>query len=450
METKRKVNLLLSIVLAFITVNAVEASVQVQQGLAIFVAIAWLWITQALPISTTALLIPVLAMGSGILPATQAFSNFASPVIFLFMGGFALAAALQKYSLDKLFAGKMLSLSNGRPLLAFLLLFLTTALLSMWISNTATIALMLPIALGLLSAHQTSIDNKKKQSGVYVFVLLGLAYSGNLGGMATLIGSPPNAIAASAAGLSFADWLSWGVPMFALLFPLMILVLFIIFRPKFPNRLEFTLPVVESSWQRNLVIIIFSLTACGWIFSAPLTNLLDIGGGFDAMLAVTAIVLLTGSNCLPFDDFIKNTNWGILLLFGGGLTLSALLKTSGASLWLATVISSNLPADNTWLVLVIICIFVIFLTELVSNTASAALLVPLFMTVAIELNLPPAGIAVVIALCASCAFMLPVATPPNAIVFSSGLVPQKQMMRAGLVLNLLIALVIASVAFFLF
>ena len=363
------------------------------------------------------------------------------------MGGFALAAALQKYSLDKLFAVKMLSLSNGKPLLAVLLLFLTTALLSMWISNTATLALMLPIALGLLSAQQVNNNNEKNQPNVYIFVLLGLAYSGNLGGMATLIGSPPNAIAASAAGLSFADWLTWGIPMFSLLFPLMIMVL-VIFRPKFSNHLELALPVIESSWQRNLVISIFAFTALGWVFSAPLAIFTGISSGFDAMLAVIAIVLLTGSKCLSFDEFIKKTNWGILILFGGGLALSALLKTSGASLWLANAISSNLPADNTWFVLVIICIFVIFLTELVSNTASAALLVPLFMTVAIDLQLPPAGIAVVIALCASCAFMLPVATPPNAIVFSSGLVPH--IIKSPSILNLVIALVIATVAFFLF
>ena len=446
----KKINMLLAFVCAFFVANTVEAPTQVQQGLAIFVAVAWLWITQALPISTTALLIPVLAMISGLLPAKQAFASFASPVIFLFMGGFALAAALQKYSLDKLFAVKMLSLSNGKPLLAILLLFLTTALLSMWISNTATLALMLPIALGLLSAQEGHSSNQKIQPNVYIFVLLGLAYSGNIGGMATLIGSPPNAIAASAAGLSFSDWLKRGMPMFALLFPLMILVLFILFRPKFSDQLELALPVVEANWQRNLVITIFLFTALGWVFSTPLAAFAGIKSGFDAMLAVIAIVLLTGTKCLSFDDFIKKTNWGILILFGGGLTLSVLLQTSGASSWLANTISSNLPADNTWFVLVIICIFVIFLTELVSNTASAALLIPLFMTVAIDLNLPPAGIAVVIALCASCAFMLPVATPPNAIVYSSGLVPQKQMMRAGIVLNLVISLVIATVAFFLF
>ena len=447
MDTKYKqtLNTLIAVAMAFIVAYSIDAPLSVQQGMGVFVAIAWLWITQALPISTTALLIPVLAMATGLLTATQAFESFASPVIFLFMGGFALAAALQKYSLDQLFANKMLSFSGGKPFKAILLLFLTTAILSMWISNTATVALMLPIALGLLSSYDV-----KTSPNLMTFVLLGLAYSGNLGGMATLIGSPPNAIAASAANLSFSDWLVWGIPMFALLFPLMILVLFVIFKPKFTDSVTINLPKVELSWQRTLVIIIFGLTALGWIFSSPLSKALGINGGFDAMLAVLAIVLLTGSKSLPFEDFIKKTNWGILILFGGGLTLSALLKSSGSSLWLANAISHHLPENNAWLVLLIICVFVIFLTELVSNTASAALLVPLFMTVALDLGLPPEGIAVMIALCASCAFMLPVATPPNALVFSSGLVSQKQMMRAGLVLNLCFAVVIASVAGLLF
>ena len=441
MLTKNTINLLLSVIF-FITARFfIEAEVQVQQGMAIFVAIAWLWITQALPIGTTALLIPVLALTTGLLSAPQAFENFANPVIFLFMGGFALAASLQKYGLDQLFALKMLSLARGRPFIAILLLFLTTAILSMWISNTATIALMLPITLGLLS-RQSAGENPN----MYVFVLLGLAYSANLGGMVTLIGSPPNAIAASAAGLSFADWLQWGVPLFALLFPLMIVILFLIFRPKFTQSIAFELKVIDYHWHRNLALIIFAFTALGWIFSVPLSQLLGISKDFDAMLAVLAIILLTGSKCLPYDDFIKQTNWGILVLFGGGLTLSALLSASGASMWLANQISTNLPTNNTWLLLLIICLFVVFLTELVSNTASAALLVPLFMSVAVDLHLPPVAIAVVIALSASCAFMLPVATPPNAIVFSSGFVPQQQMMRAGLILNLVFAVVITSIA----
>lgn len=441
MLNKNIINLLLATFFFFAAILFIDADPQVQKGMAIFVAVAWLWVTQALPIGTTALLIPVLALGSGLLSASQAFENFASPVIFLFMGGFALAASLQKYGLDQLFALKMLSLAGGRPFIAILLLFLATAILSMWISNTATIALMLPIALGLLS-RQSAAENPK----LYIFVLLGLAYSGNLGGMVTLIGSPPNAIAASAVGLNFSDWLRWGIPMFVILFPLMIILLYFTFRPTFSRSITFTLNAIDYHWQRNVVIIIFIITALGWVFSTPLSQALGIAKEFDSMVAVLAIVMLTGSKCLPFDDFVEKTNWGILLLFGGGLTLSAVLKASGASMWLANLISNNLPVDHTWLLLLIICLFVIFLTELVSNTASAALLVPLFMSVAVDLNLPPVVIVVVIALCASCAFMLPVATPPNAIVFSSGYIPQKEMMRAGLVLNIVFSIVIASVA----
>ena len=253
---------------------------------------------------------------------------------------------------------------------------------------------------------------------------------------------PPNAIAASAVGLSFSDWLRWGVPMF----PLMIAVLYLLIRPVFGGNLSLSYTPPAMSWQRFLVIIIFALTAAGWMFSSPLSIWFAVDKGFDSLVAVTAIVLLIGSGSIEFKEFVDKTNWGILILFGGGLTLSALLQSSGASEWLAHAISARLPLANTWLLLLIVCLFVIFLTELVSNTASAALLVPLFISVAADLNMPPVAMAVVIAFCASCAFMLPVATPPNAIVFSSGCIPQKQMMRVGLVLNVSLALVIASVA----
>lgn len=419
----------------------VEAEASVRSGLVIFVVIACLWITEALNISVTALLIPVLAVLAGIFSVKTAFTNFANPIIFLFMGGFALAAALQKHALDRAFAVRVLSLSRGRPLLAIVLLFFITALLSMWISNTATVVMMMPMALGLLAGR-----NYQQEKPLFLFVLLGLAYSGNLGGMATLIGSPPNAIAASAVGLSFSDWLRWGVPMFALLFPLMIVVLYLLIRPVFGGSLALSYTRPPMSWQRLLVIAIFVLTAAGWMFSSPLSAWFGVDKGFDSLVAVIAIVLLIGSGSIEFKEFVDKTNWGILILFGGGLTLSALLQSSGASEWLAHAISVRLPLDNTWLLLLIVCLFVIFLTELVSNTASAALLVPLFISVAADLNMPPVAMAVVIAFCASCAFMLPVATPPNAIVFSSGFIPQKQMMRVGVVLNVTLGLIIASVA----
>ncbi len=441
MKLSQLLKLVLALLAGLLVNTFVDAEATVRSGLVIFVVIAWLWISEALNISVTALLIPVLAVLAGIFPAKEAFVNFANPIIFLFMGGFALAAALQKHSLDRAFAVKVLSLSRGKPLPAIVLLFFITALLSMWISNTATVVMMMPMALGLLSGR-----NYQQEKPLFLFVLLGLAYSGNLGGMATLIGSPPNAIAASAVGLSFSDWLRWGVPMFVLLFPVMIVVLYLLLRPVFGGTLSLSYARPPMSLQRLVVIVIFAMTAMGWMFSSPLSAWFGVSKGFDSLVAVMAIVLMIGSGSIEFKEFVDKTNWGILILFGGGLTLSALLQSSGASEWIAHAISDRLPLDNRWLLLLIVCLFVIFLTELVSNTASAALLVPLFISVAVDLDMPPVAMAVVIAFCASCAFMLPVATPPNAIVFSSGYIPQKQMMRAGLFLNVTLALIIASVA----
>lgn len=276
-------------------------------------------------------------------------------------------------------------------------------------------------------------------------MLLGLAYAGNIGGMATLIGSPPNAIAAAAVGISFRGWLGFGLPAFLLLFPVMIVVLYVVVRPTFEETLTLDRHEVEPDRKRGLVVAIFALTAGGWIMSAPLASLFGVSGGFDTLVALAAIVLLIATGCLDFREFAAKTNWGILILFGGGLTLSAVLQSSGASGWLADRIIGILPAGNEWLVLLVVCLFVIFLTELVSNTASAALLVPLFVTVAGEFGYPDRTMAVLIALCASCAFMLPVATPPNALVYSSGFVPQRRMMTAGLCLNLTFALLLSGI-----
>jgi len=444
MNYKNIIHLVLAFAAAYSVRYWVDADDSIQLGLSLFIVIGWLWVSEAIHISVTALLVPVLAVVSGLLPVSEAFASFANPVIFLFMGGFALAAGLQKHQLDQAFAAKIMSLSGGRTLPAVLLLFSTTAVLSMWISNTATVAMMLPLAMSLLSGR-----DREKNHALYLFVLLGLAYSGNLGGIATLIGSPPNAIAASLMGISFRDWLSWGIPMFLLMFPIMLLLLYLLFRPDFSGSLRFNYQPQAMNRKRSTVLVIFSLTVAGWLFSAPLASVFGVTAGFDALVAVLAVVLLTGSGSLKFNEFVEKTNWGILILFGGGLTLGVVLQSSGTSAWLANQISVQLPVHNSWLLLFVICLFVIFLTELVSNTASAALLIPLFVSVAVELNLSEVGMAVMIALCASCAFMLPVATPPNAIVYSSACVPQRQMVRAGLVLNLCFALLIATIGWWL-
>jgi len=422
-------------VVAAVMAYLLPADPKIGAGLALFVLIGLLWLSEAIPLTFTALLVPVLGVGLGLANLDSALAGFAHPVVALFLGGFALAAALSEHGIDRWLAQRLLTLAGGRALPAALLLAVTTALLSMWISNTATTAMMLPIALGLSAPLADSHPRYR------VFLLLALAWSANIGGMATLVGSPPNAIAAAALGWSFNDWLAIGIPAFVLLFPLALLVLFYTTRP------EANLPTVDvktilpfpTSPGAIMTLAIFLLTVGLWVFGAPLGDRLGIETSFDSWVACMAIVLLGISRCVSWQHIEAHANWGVLLLFGGGITLSMLLQSSGTSAWLADGISQALPAEETWLVYLIIASFVIFLTELASNTASAALLIPLLMPVASSVGADPVTVALLVAFAASCAFMLPVATPPNAMVYGSGHVPQRTMIRAGIVLNLIAA-----------
>lgn len=417
-------------------------------GLTLFALIGSLWMTQALHVSATALLVPLLCVLAGVFSVREALASFANPVIFLFLGGFALAAALSRHELDQALATAVLRLARGRRGLAFLLLFGLTALLSMWISNTATAAMMLPLALGLLHNRAASGADEPGRMRGQVFVLLGLAYSASIGGIGTLVGSPPNAIAAAQAGISFAQWLRIGLPVVALLLPLMVLVLYLLLRPSLAGRAS--VPPLSLPWTRPRLtaIAIFALTVTGWIGSAPLSRALGVEGDFDALVALAAIAALFVTGTLRWDDVERGTNWGVLLLFGGGLALSQMMSSTGASRFLADQLVARMHDAPLWLLLVAVVAFVVLLTELVSNTASAALLVPIFLSVAGSLGVSPVGLAAAIAVSASCAFMLPVATPPNAIVYGTGQVPQRWMMRCGLVLNLVCIAVVSAVAWF--
>lgn len=410
-------------------------------GLAIFVLIGGLWMTQALHLSVTALLVPLLAVLAGLMDPRTALASFAHPIIFLFLGGFALAAALQRQGLDQVLARGVLGLAAGRRLVAAVLLFALTGLLSMWISNTATAAMMLPLALGLLREQ----DGPPERA----FVLLGVAYSASIGGIGTLVGSPPNAIAAAQAGIGFAEWLRIGVPLVMLLLPLMAGVLFLVLRPHFgvetPQSPGHSAPQVFTRPQR-ITLVVFGVTAAGWIGAAPLGRLLGIAADVDSVIAVAAIVALVASGAIGWPDIEQRTQWGVLLLFGGGLALSEVMAISGASRFMAGALTSALQGAPPTLILLSVVTFVVFLTELVSNTAAAALLVPIFVGVAVALDLPAPLLAAAIAVSASCAFMLPVGTPPNAIVYATEQVPQATIMRCGLVLNLVCIAVITAVA----
>ena len=433
--------LLLAVLSAVLAMQAPEDPA-VQYGLALFVLIGVLWLTEALSLTFTALLVPLLGAAFGLVPLKQALQSFAHPIIFLFLGGFALAAALSRHRIDHWLAHKLLSLARGRALPAALLLASATALLSMWISNTATAAMMLPLALGLSAPYANQFPRYR------LFVLLALAWAANIGGIATLVGSPPNAIVAAALGWSFNDWLSLGLPMFLLLFPLALLVLMKAVRPEADvPRMELgeavPFPASPQAWT---VLAIFLLTVTLWIAGKPLAQALSISKDFDGWVALLAIVLLGATRVVTWGDIEKQANWGVLLLFGGGIALSAIMQSSGASAWLAEQVSAWMPQEQPWLTYLVIAVFVVFLTELVSNTASAALLVPLMMPVAAAVGASPAVSAAIIGVAASCAFMLPVATPPNALVFGTGHVPQASMIRAGIYLNLIAAVIIGLVA----
>lgn len=415
-------------------------------GLTLFALVGVLWFTQALPLALTALLVPLLAVLAGVSDLRTALAPFAHPIIFLFLGGFALAAALQQQGLDRALALAVLRLARGRRKVAVGLLFALSAFLSMWISNTATAALMLPLALGLLRSTSVSEPIGAAEQS---FVLLGVAYSCSIGGMATIVGSPPNAIAAAQAQLSFADWLVIGLPIAGVLLPLMVGVLVLVLRPRLGGCVE--VPLAERLvWtpQRVGTIVIFVLTAAGWVGGAPLARVLGIGADIDSLVALAAIAGLVGSRAVSWDQVEKTTHWSVLLLFGGGLALGQAMESTGASRHLAQGLVTALSGEPAWILILTVVAFVVFLTELVSNTASAALLVPIFLGVGHALGLHPAVLASAIALAASCAFMLPVATPPNALVFGTGLVPQATMVRCGFLLNLVCIAVVSGVATF--
>lgn len=428
--------------------QAVEAPSALRAGLALFTLIGALWVTQALHLSVTALLVPLLAVAAGLMGMREALASFAHPIIFLFLGGFALAAALQQQGLDRALAHAVLRLAAGHRARAVALLFALTALLSMWISNTATAAMVLPMALGLLRDGDEHEADTPDGIGPRerMFVLLGVAYSASIGGIGTLVGSPPNAIAAAQAGIGFADWLRLGLPMVALLMPLMVGVLYLMLRPRLGGRMVLEPQAFEWTSARRTTLAIFGLTAAGWVGSAPLGQALGITADLDSWIAIAALVALVASRTLDWDTIERQTHWGVLLLFGGGLALSQVMQVSGASAFMAdALVGAVQGAPALWLLLGVVA-FVVFLTELVSNTASAALLIPIFLGVGPALGLSGPLLAAAIAVAASCAFMLPVATPPNAIVFATNLVPQATMMRCGLVLNVVCIGAIALVA----
>lgn len=438
--------LIADVILFFLLLNFLPFDAKANKGLAMLAFIAVLWLTEALHVTITALLVPLLAIALDLVSTKQALVAFADPNIFLFFSGFALATALHQQNIDRMIANKIMALAGGRLFVAVIYLFSITAFLSMWMSNTATAAMMLPLAMGILSQM-----DKEREHNTYVFVLLGIAYSASIGGMGTLVGSPPNNIVATQLKLTFSDWLSYGLPVMIILMPIMIGTLYIVFRPKLNLNFTQQFEKIEFNSKRIITLIIFVAIALCWIFSSKINPMLSslLGlekkiASFDSVIALLAAVVICSTGVASWKQLQANTDWGVLMLFGGGLTLSSVLRDSGASRILADGIVFLIEGGHFYLIGLLVAAFIIFLTEFTSNTASAALLVPIFISIAQSLGMPELGLALIIGLGASCAFMLPVATPPNAIVFGTGEVKQREMIRAGILLNIISIFVIAT------
>lgn len=447
---KSLIILALDFVFMLVLIKILPFSAQENRGLALLIFIGILWLTEAFNITVISLMVPVVAIGLGLINTQKALAPFSTPIIYMFFGGFVVAAVLQIQNLDKIIANYIIRLAKGNLKLSITYLFTATTFLSMWINNTAVAAMMLPLTMGMLKGI-----NAEKNHRLYAFVLLGMAFSASIGGIGTLVGSAPNAILASQIQVTFTEWLGYGFPVMILLVPSMIFSLWVILRPDFSVEFNPSLEKVSFNRKNIITLLIFIGMAIMLLFSSLLnpwiSAFLELPKkieNFDTVIALCVVIFICVSGVASWKEIQERVEWGVLVLFGGGLTLSIVMKDSGASKIMADSIVQFVQTKPLWVLCFVITAFIIFLTEFTSNTASAALIMPIVISVAQSMNLPPIALAAIIACGASCAFMLPIATPPNAIVFATGNVKQLDMAKVGLILNLFCIAIIGSMTYF--
>ncbi len=439
---------------------------------AVGLLMAIFWVTEALPLPATALLPLPLFPLLGVVPIADTAAPYANPVIFLFMGGFVVALAMQRWRLHERIALFVLRSVGERMDYLVGGFMLATAALSMWVSNTATTLMMLPIALSIVALYEEREPSQAGgiRSGPTAFpsaLLLSVAYGATAGGMATLVGTPPNAFLAGfmrqAYGIEigFAQWMAMALPLsIVMLFIIWWLMTRVIFDLK-GRVIDGAHELISGRAARQgkmsagevRVAVLFALLATAWVLRPWLNKLAPGLNLDDTVIAMAAAIL---AFLIPVDikrgEFLMNWEWaqrlpfGVLILFGGGLTLAAAISKTGLAEWIGAQLAvvGGLPPV---LIIVAMITILIFLTELTSNTATTAAFLPIVAALAISLGEHPLLLVVPAALAASCAFMLPVATPPNAIVFASGQLTIAQMARAGILLNLVAIVVITMVAY---
>ncbi len=415
------------------------------------------WITEAVSISVTSLLPLLLFPLLKVMPIADVGANYGSPIVFLFFGGFVLALALEKVNLHKRIALTIINVTGTSPNKVVLGFMIATAFMSMWISNTASTVVMLPIAMSVINLLINDYDGfTKADKNFALSVMLGIAFSANAGGIATVIGTPPNSVLIGLLEneynitISFVRWMALGLPFSAVLITI---IYFVLVKWLFPNTglvfgaskdvIKNELNALGSiSPKEKQVLIIFAIIVSLWIFRSLINSVFPQLGLSDTMISILgAIALFAIPHNLKKGDFIlqwKDTQklaWGILILFGGGLALAKGMSASGIVNVVATGISeSNIGILFTASLLIVLMLFI---TELMSNVALTAVLAPVVAGIAIGLDIPILYLLIPVTIASSCAFMLPMATPPNAIVFASGYIKVHQMARAGIILNLI-------------
>ena len=422
------------------------------------------WISEAVPIPVTALLPMIGFPMLEIFSIQESTSPYASSIIFLFMGGFMLALAMEHHNLHKRIALNIIRITgvNGQGIILGFMI--ATAVLSMWISNTATAVMMLPIALSVVNLLDKSYDKKQLQK-FKLALFLSIAYSANIGGIGTIIGTPPNVVLAGymesfyGISINFVDWLKVGVPVVLLLltvtYLLLVKVLFPVQSLSGSGAQELLEQEIQAlgKWtlEQKVVAIIFGLTAFGWIFKQQINQVLGQNLLNDTVTAMTGGVLMF---CIPVKKdgqllmewkSMKKLPWGILILFGGGLCLAKGMEKSG----IVTLLSDVVAADNQmslWLVITLLTTIMLFTTEVMSNVALTTIFIPVVIGIANGLNINPFYLTVSVTMASSCAFMMPISTPPNAVVFSSGYIRMRDMIRAGVLLNVISVIVLVIVA----
>jgi len=482
MQTKKKFGFIAGTIafIVFLLIDDLDpARSQINAMTAITVLMAVLWITEAIPLAATSLIPFIFFPTTGILAAEEIATSYINSIIFLFLGGFLIAIAMEEWSLHKRIALRIMTVFGGNPISIIIGFLVSGAMLSMWISNTATALMLLPIGLAVIQKLENEFGQEKTHN-FNVNLLLSIAYSSSIGGIATIIGTPPNLVMVkmvtilfpNAPEISFSSWMIVALPI-SLLMLCAVAILLTKFLFKVDNEIKLEKKFIENeykqlgkfSFEEKAVSIVFILTALLWIFRSDIplgfitipgwSNLIPTSDFInDGTVAITMAFILflipskAGKRSLLDHTAFNKVPWGIILLFGGGFALAKGFASTGLSEVIGEQLKGLSSVSPIWII-IITATLVTFLTELTSNTALTQMILPIVASVSVALGLNPLLLMLTATISASMAFMLPVATPPNTIIFAGGRIKIFEMAKTGFALNIIGVIVISFLVYFL-